>query len=258
MDLVTHYRTRPGEDARLARTPHGRLEFLRTQELLRRFLPERARVLDVGGGTGVHAAWLAADGHRVHLVDLVPAHVAEAAALPGVTAEAGDARDLAAGDASQDVVLLLGPLYHLVAPAERARALSEAWRVLRPGGLLAAAGISRYLSLLETGAAGTLTAGLAEPVRAVVETGAYDGHVGFVPTHWHTAAELHDEVAAAGFTGTAVFGVEGPSWPALDEAGLAEFPDRVESAMRAARLVEQDPHLVHASAHLLAVARRPA
>ncbi|MCR6482220.1 hypothetical protein M8542_05305 [Amycolatopsis sp. OK19-0408] len=114
------------------------------------------------------------------------------------------------------------------------------------------------MSLLEAGAAGTLTAERAEPVRAVVETGAYDGHVGFVATHWHTAAELRDEATAAGFTGTAVFGVEGPSWPALDEAGLPEFPHRVEAAVRAARLVEQDPLLLHASAHLLAFARRPA
>lgn len=256
MDLETHYAAGPAEDSRLARTPHGRLEYLRTRELLRRFLPAQARVLDVGGGTGVHAAWLASDGHPVHLVDVVPAHVAQAATLPGVTAEAGDARHLAAADASYDVVLLFGPLYHLVEAAERAQALAEARRALRPGGLLAAAGISRYLSLLETGAAGTLSADHEDPIRAVIETGAYDGHVGFVPTHWHTAAELHDEVAAAGFTEVAVFGVEGPAWPALDAAGLTEFPRRADSALRAARLAEQDPSLIDVSAHLLAVARR--
>ncbi|WP_329047489.1 methyltransferase domain-containing protein [Amycolatopsis sp. NBC_01488] len=258
MDLATHYATGPAEDDRLTRTPHGRLEHLRTRELLRRHLTEGDRVLDVGGGTGGHAAWLAAEGHPVHLVDVVPAHVARAATRPGVTASVGDARSLDAADASHDVVLLLGPLYHLVDAGDRARALAEARRVLRPGGLLAAAGISRYLSLLETGAAGTLTSGLGDRVRAVIETGAYDGHVGFVPTHWHTATELHDEVTTAGFTDTAVFGVEGPSWPALDAAGLARFDQLVEPALRAARIVERDPALIGASAHLLAVARRPA
>lgn len=257
MDLATHYTTGPAEDGRLTRTPHGRLEHLRTQELLRRFLPGHERVLDVGGGTGVHAAWLAADGHPVHLVDVVPAHVAHAAALPGVTAEVGDARRLSAADATYDVVLLFGPLYHLLEAADRAQALAEAHRVLRPGGLLAAAGISRYLSLLETGAAGTLRPEHVAPVRTVISTGAYDGHVGFVPTHWHTATGLGAEVTVAGFTNTAVFGVEGPAWPALDAAGLAEYPRLAESALRAARLVEQDPHLVNASAHLLAFARRP-
>ncbi|WP_245805107.1 methyltransferase domain-containing protein [Amycolatopsis australiensis] len=205
----------------------------------------------------MHAAWLAADGHSVHLIDLVPAHAARAATLPGVTASAGDARALAAADSSADAVLLLGPLYHLVDVADRARALAEARRVLRPGGLLAAAGISRYLSLLETGAAGTLTADVAGPVGQVIETGAYDGHIGFVPTHWHTATELREEVAAAGFPGPEVFGVEGPAWPALDAAGTGAFPDRARSALRAARLVERDPRLIDASAHLLAVAYRP-
>ncbi|MEV6824387.1 class I SAM-dependent methyltransferase [Amycolatopsis sp. NPDC051102] len=256
MDLAMHYGTGPDENDRLARTPHGRLEYLRTRALLRRFLPACGRVLDVGGGTGVHAAWLAAEGHSVHLVDLVADHVVQAGARPGVTAEVGDARHLSAPDSAFDVVLLLGPLYHLVEVADRACALAEARRVLRPGGLLAAAGISRYLSLLETAAAGTLTAGRVASVRTVIETGAYDGHVGFVPTHWHTAAELRGEVASAGFADVDVYGVEGPGWPALDVAGLERFDGLVEGALRAAEIAERDPGLVDVSAHLLAVARR--
>lgn len=69
------------------RSAHGRLELLRTRELARRALAglgsPAARVLDVGGGTGVHAAWLARDGHEVHVVDVVPRHVEAAATLPG-------------------------------------------------------------------------------------------------------------------------------------------------------------------------------
>lgn len=68
-------------------------ERVRTWELLERHLPAPGlRVLDVGGGPGVHAAWLAERGRVVQLLDVVPAHVEEAAALPGVTAGVADAR----------------------------------------------------------------------------------------------------------------------------------------------------------------------
>lgn len=244
------------EDTRLTRSAHGRLEFMRTQELLRRFLPAPpGRVLDVGGGTGVHAAWLAAEGFDVHVVDPVEQHVAASAAHPGVTAELGDARHLAAETGRVDAVLLLGPLYHLPLREDRITALQEATRVTRPRGLVCASVISRYLSLLELGADGRLTLGLDSSVANVVQTGDYDGHVGFVRGHWHTADELREEMILAGLAETTVFGVEGPAWPALDAAGLGDFDRRSESAARCARIVEQDPMMINASAHLLGVGR---
>lgn len=254
IDLVRHYAD-GAESFRLTKTPHGRLEFLRTQEILRRSLPTPATVLDVGGGTGAHAEWLARDGHTVHLIDVVPVHVDAAARLPGVTAQVGDARDLPVPDGSVDAVVLLGPLYHLVDPADRAQALAQARRVLRPGGVLAAAGTSRYLSAVKTGTDGTLDADLVPSVADVIATGHYDGHVEWIPTHWHTADELRGEVEAAGLVDVEVYGVEGPGWAALDVAGLDEFPARVEAALHCARLVEQDPLLINASAHFLAVGR---
>ncbi|MDL4821996.1 methyltransferase domain-containing protein [Actinomadura opuntiae] len=90
---VLRYYERGEEDRRL-REGDGRLELWRTQDVLRRVLPAPpARVLDVGGGPGVHAEWLAADGHAVELVDPVPLHVEQASRIPGVTARHGDARD---------------------------------------------------------------------------------------------------------------------------------------------------------------------
>src|SRR5712692_3011663 len=55
---------------------HGVIELARTQEIILRHLPAPpGTILDVGGGPGVYACWLASLGYRVHLVDVVPLHV---------------------------------------------------------------------------------------------------------------------------------------------------------------------------------------
>lgn len=172
-----------------------------------------------------------------------------------MTAEVGDARDLPVVDGSVDAVLLLGPLYHLRQAPDRARALSEARRVLPRGGVVVAAGISRYTSLLELGSQGRLTEAMPPSVATVVATGESDGHAGFVPAHFHTAEKLEGELRAAGWAQVEVYGLEGPTWPALDAAGLGAFDTLVEAALRAARLVEQDPRVIDTSAHLLAIGR---
>lgn len=136
--MTSHYSV-ADERNRLSGGAHGQLEFARTQEMLRRVLPAApVPILDVGGGPGAHARWLAADGYDVELVDPVPLHVQQAeraavAAQP-FTVRLGDARDLPAPDRTADAVLLLGPLYHLDA-AGRRQALAEAIRVVRRDGV---------------------------------------------------------------------------------------------------------------------------
>mgnify|MGYP003694160235 CR=1 FL=1 len=149
------YYNRGIEAGRLFRS-HGLIEFARTQEIILRHLPSPpCTVLDVGGGPGAYACWLASLGHRVILVDAVPLHVEQARAAsarqphaPVSDCRQGDARHLDAADATARAVLLLGPLYHLTERPDRLRALREARRVLEPGGLLFAAAVSRYASLL--------------------------------------------------------------------------------------------------------------
>jgi ubiquinone/menaquinone biosynthesis C-methylase UbiE len=138
----------------------SQLERVRTQELLARHLPPPPEViLDVGGGPGVYARWLANQGYEVHLVDPVPLHV-EQASLPGdrplASARKGDARHLERPPMSVDAVLLMRPHYHLSNRADRLRALREARRVVRRGGLVFAVGISRFTSLLDGVSSGFL------------------------------------------------------------------------------------------------------
>ena len=261
LDPAIHafYRDRYREDDRLSRTAHGRLEYLRTRELLGRYLPPApAEVLDVGGATGVHARWLLAEGYGVHLIDPVPEHVAHAATIGGLAATIGDARALPVPDGAVDVTLLLGPLYHLVDAGDRALALREAARATRPGGLVAAAAISRYAGLLELAAVGEIDDETAESLRRGLRTGVNEDEPdGFTTAYFHGPGELAAEFTAAGLTDVVVLGIEGPSTPALDAARPERLPELLPSALWAARALEQDPAMMYASPHQLAVGRVP-
>ncbi|GAA1399647.1 hypothetical protein GCM10009613_55540 [Pseudonocardia kongjuensis] len=256
-ELVEHYAT-ADEQGRL--TGGTSLERLRTQLLLRRALPAApSRILDVGGGAGVHAAWLAELGHSVHLVDAVPEHVEQARSAGTFTAALGDAVELAEADHSYDAVLLLGPLYHLRRRSERIQALREAHRVTRAGGVLAAAAISRYASMMD----GFYRGFVADPafVEIVVrdlETGRHDNPTRhpryFTSSYFHTCAELRAEIAAAGYRLVDLLPVEGVlAWyPGLDEQ--MSDPVRRDLVLRCIERTEHDPAVTAASPHLLALA----
>lgn len=62
-------------------------------------------------------------------------------------------------------------------------------------------------------------------------------------------------MSEAGLVEVAVFGVEGPSTPALDNLPLDQAEPLLGSAVRAARLVESDPALIAASPHFLGFGR---
>ena len=266
--IILDYYDRTPEESRLGEGAF-RVEEARTRELIRRFAPPPPGVvLDVGGAAGPYALWLAELGYAVHLVDAVPRLVAEArrrsdsAARPLTSCEVGDARALAAPDRSADLVLLLGPLYHLTEVEDRKQALREAARVLRPGGYLLAAGISRWASALD-GLARDL---LGDPAfLAIVEQDLQDGQHRnptdrpdyFTTAYFHRPDELAEEVRTAGLMPEGVYGIEGPGWMLQDIGARMGNPERRESLLRVARMLETEPSVIGCSAHLLAVGRRP-
>jgi ubiquinone/menaquinone biosynthesis C-methylase UbiE len=266
-EILAHYEEGLERD-RLLRGGAGRLEYLRTRELLSRYLPQPpVTVLDVGGGAGVYALPLAREGYSVHLIDPVPLHVdqaREASALqrdaPLTSAEVGDARRLRCDDDGVEAVLILGPLYHLTSKEDRLKALREAYRVVRPGGVLAAAAISRFASTYDGLLRGFLEdPGFEEIVERDVREGQHRNPTGrlkwFTSAYFHHPEELRDEVIKAGFVVETLVGIEGPGWVLPDLDSWLKDPPRRSRLLEAVRRVEKEPSLLGASAHILLVGR---
>jgi SAM-dependent methyltransferase len=255
-DDIAAYYERGNEQHRLR--GGSRLELVRTQELLVRFLPPPpAVVLDVGGGPGAYAAWLSGLGYEVALLDPVALHVEQARTL-GVTASVGEARALPFADASADAVLLLGPLYHLPDSDDRARALAEAHRVLRPGGVCTAAAITRFASTIDGLQKGYIPSPEFEAIiERVLVDGRHDNrsrHEGwFTTAFFHLPDELADEVRRAGFELRGVYGIEGVGQWLADLDEWLDDPHRRAALLRAIARVETEPSLLGASPHLLGV-----
>jgi ubiquinone/menaquinone biosynthesis C-methylase UbiE len=267
-EILAYYQ-QAAEPTRLRSGP-SQLEFARTKEVIGHWLDRTpSMILDVGGGPGAYSAWLADQGHEVHLVDPVAELVAHAESLCGsgireiASCRVGDARSLDRSEQSADVVLLLGPLYHLIDAEDRRQALREAYRVLVPGGLLFAAAISRFASALD-GLAQDL---FADPVfdqivKRDIADGIHENRTGklelFTTAKFHRPDELAAEVRAAGFSVLSIVGLEGPGWLFADFNERWQDPRRRDDLLRIARALESEPSIQAVSAHILAVARRGA
>jgi SAM-dependent methyltransferase len=252
------------EAGRLSGSAQGRLEFERTREIVLRALPPApAVVADVGGGPGAYALWLAGLGYRVVHRDIMPLHVrqvTEAAGGAAIDSRLADARSLDIADASVDAALLLGPLYHLEEEADRLLALREAGRIVRPGGPVLGAAISRWSVRLD----GILRQRLYEvypSMGAVTDRVERTGILaalfpGSFTAVTHRPEQLRDEVVAAGLDVTDLVCVEGPAFL------LSELEDRMRDerewqiVLESARALERVPELLGVGPHLVVSARR--
>lgn len=241
----------------------GALELERTMEILqRRMPPAPATVADIGGGPGRYALWLTELGHTVQHRDLMEVHVDQLRAVgnPSIQTAVGDARHLDLADASVDAVLLLGPLYHLTAREDRLQALREARRIVRVGGPVFIAVISRWAPRLD----GVVQERLYEQspdflslLPEVERTGQLppvvpNGFVGFT----HRPDDVVDEVSEAGLQVDDLVGVEGLPLARTDLQSRVGDHTAWQVLVDAARAIERVPELLGLSPHLIVTATR--
>lgn len=153
-DAVAQFYQSYNEDSRFER-PSRAVEYVTTIHIIDTWLshlPPASSILDSGAGSGVYALHYATQGHFVTAIDITPKHIEQIQAkiiqskqVLSVQAEVGNAVHLSHyADQSFDMVLCLGPYYHLTSAEDRASCLSESMRVLRPGGILIVAYINKY------------------------------------------------------------------------------------------------------------------
>ncbi|HEX9030777.1 MAG TPA: class I SAM-dependent methyltransferase [Streptosporangiaceae bacterium] len=263
--LHAHYSLGRERD-RLSIDARGALEFERTTEIIARYLPGApAVVADIGGGPGRYSLWLAGHGYQVEHRDLMPLHVAQLAAEvpPGgaVSTLVADARDLDLAEGSADAVLLLGPLYHLRHRADRLAALAEARRIVRPGGPVFAAAISRWAPRLDGELRQRLY--LDFPVaREVSLCAERTGRLaplrdGGFSAYCHRPGQLRAEVRAAGLDVADLVSVEGAGFWMADLAERMADPLDWQVVLDTARATERVAELLGIGPHLLVTAVRP-
>ncbi|HLG41464.1 MAG TPA: class I SAM-dependent methyltransferase [Chitinophagaceae bacterium] len=245
-----------------------KLEGIRTKEIISRHLTkEKMMIADIGGGAGFYAFWLQSLGHNVHLVDLSPRNIelvkerAEKSRIQLTKFEEGDATKLNFRDDQFDLVLLLGPLYHLTDKKERVKALSEAKRIVKPGGFVLAAVISRYASLFDG-----FRRDLVNDDQFVsllmddLKTGIHLNETGnweyFTTAFFHTPDEIKNEIKESGLEFQTLVAAESFGWIIDNFSEKSEDKNYMNKLNKIINMVETNDDLIAMSPHIIAVSKK--
>ncbi|MBR4960506.1 MAG: class I SAM-dependent methyltransferase [Clostridia bacterium] len=139
-DALNAYYSRYDEEGRLL-SRHGQVEYLTTMRYIHRYLTPGTRILEIGAGTGRYSLALASEGYEVTAVELIPHNLAllreKITPEMRISTHQGNALDLSfLPEGAYDMVLVLGPMYHLYESQDKITALTEALRLTRSGGII--------------------------------------------------------------------------------------------------------------------------
>ncbi len=266
-NIKDYYTDQFSEEGRLAENLLS-LEWIRTIDILERYLPKKRSVIyDIGGGTGKYSEWLLKKGHEVHLVDIVPKHVELAKKRMKCyvgskhSAVTGDARKTSFADSSADAVLLLGPLYHFQGKKDRLQVLGETKRILKPGGIMICAIISRFASFID----GLDRGFIHDPAFRKIIAGDLKNsrHKNptsnpeyFTESYFQHPFELEEEIRISGFRKIRLISVEGIMWIPGDLDALANDLEAWEAVLGFLREIEEDRSIIGVSPHIIGIGEK--
>ncbi|CEQ16780.1 class I SAM-dependent methyltransferase [Paraclostridium sordellii] len=270
IDEVFDFYNNGAEKGRLERGL-GIVEFYRTKEVLSNYIVKKGNIIyDVGGGIGVYSSWLASEGNEVHLLELTPNAVEYAIKSQSkdnlFKAEVCDARNINRENESADIVLFMGPLYHLQNKEDRKKVLNEAKRVLKKGGILFSVGISKFSST--TWALSTYGNGnefLDDPIYFnMIQNELISGvHIrpkeysNFITqAYFHTPRELQEELEVVGFETIQKHAIEGIIWftPFLNEYWKDE--EKRNILLKILNQTDTEESLMGMSPHFMIVSKK--
>jgi len=221
-------------------------------------------IADIGGATGVFSYWLAQMNHNVHLLDYTAKHIEQAkkngekSNINLASYTCGDARQVPYCDNQYDLVLEMGPLYHLQNRDDRMQCLFEGKRILKNNGLIICEVISRYANIFEGFQWNlidderfiqildeNLSSGLHSPGDTSYFTNAY----------FHTHDEIKCELEEAGFSDIAIIPVEGFG-SILNAKEYFENKQRTNLLLKYIKETENIPELLGISGHLMAIGKK--
>ena len=261
-EVRRHYDSDPAHEyARI----DGRPEFLITQRFMRRHFKPGDRILDVGGGPGRYAHWLAEMGCKVTLADLSPENVRfakEKAAEAGlnINAVVADARfidETVAGE--YDHVLLMGPLYHLLDEADREQAVRACLKLLKPGGtiwvsfILMFAG-AIYMMKYAPDMLATPDPMIEKCLRATINGESYAGDA-FTKVYYIDQRAVEPFMARFALEKVHIFGQEGILSP-CEHTLMERAPEVTEAWLDFAEKMAEREELLGWTEHLMYVGRK--
>jgi S-adenosylmethionine-dependent methyltransferase len=262
-----YYNTHAENEQKRLDLPLCRVEFVSTLRLIDKYFPRQGRVCDIGGGPARYTIELIKRGYAVSLFDLSEKEIQLAQAQldkSGLAAErliVGDARDMnALASQSFDAALLMGPMYHIVEPAQRDRVLQELVRVLKPYGIAIVAYLNSW-GIMKTG-----IVDLADwyrdvsILRSMLTERTFKGQslVGFTECYWSTPEIALREVQKAGLDIVSYAGAEGfvgGLGPLLEQLAMND-PDAYANVVQVAAETCELGQYRDSTDHLHIVARK--